>query len=62
MDRRQNIFCIFNISDTPQEIHLSEVNLTEFSEWVDLISGNKIDDIGGLLIVQPYQYYWISSV
>lgn len=62
MDRRQNIFCIFNISDRPQEIHLSEVNLTEFSDWVDLISGNKIDDIGGLLTVQPYQYYWISSV
>jgi len=62
MDRRQNIFCIFNISDTPREIHLSEVNLTEFSDWVDLVSGTKIDDIGGILTVQPYQYYWISSV
>ncbi|KZZ64086.1 alpha-amylase [Oleiphilus sp. HI0130] len=61
MNRTQNIFCIFNISDQEQELHLSELNLSDFMEWSDLISGAKIGDLSESLMLQPYQTLWISN-
>ncbi|KZZ60645.1 alpha-amylase [Oleiphilus sp. HI0125] len=60
-DRRQNIFCIYNISDTEQDIHLSELNITEFDSWVDLLSGTVITDIDGVVNMRPYDALWISN-
>ena len=61
MNRTQNIFCIFNISDQEQELHLSELNLSDFMEWADLISGEKIGDLSESLMLNPYQTLWISN-
>ena len=61
MNRTQNIFCIFNISDQEQELHLSELNLSDFMEWSDLISGESIGDLRESLMIRPYQTLWISN-
>lgn len=61
MNRTQNIFCIFNVSDQEQELHLSELNLSDFMEWSDLISGVKIGDLSESLLLKPYQTLWISN-
>ena len=55
MDRRQSIFCIFNITDEPQSIRLSDMNLIGTDTWFDLISGQTmcLEDLEYKLA--PYQ-------
>jgi sucrose phosphorylase len=60
-NRTQNIFCVFNISDEKQELHLSELNLSEFTRWVDLISGAELSDLRGTITLDPYQALWLSN-
>jgi len=61
MDRRQSIFCITNISDQPQELTLSDINLVVTNEWRDLISGETFASIDQTLTVTPYRTLWISN-
>lgn len=61
IDRKQSIFCIYNISDCPQKLSLGEVNLIALDTWIDLISGEEISDLRGELDMQPYQALWISN-
>jgi sucrose phosphorylase len=62
MDRRQSIFCIFNITDEPQSIRLSDMNLIGTDTWFDLISGHTmcLEDLEYQLA--PYQSMWISNI
>ena len=60
-DRDQSIFCIFNLSDRPQELQLSSLNLVVIDTWCDLISGQCFDDIYDTLLLQPYQSLWITN-
>jgi sucrose phosphorylase len=60
IDRKQSVFCINNVSDTHQTIHLSEINLTEFHDWRDLISGSHINNVRDELELNPYQTVWLS--
>ena len=60
-DRDQSIFCIFNLSDRPQELQLSSLNLVVIDAWCDLISGQCFDDIYDTLLLQPYQSLWITN-
>ena len=61
MDRRQNIFCIHNINKEPQEIPLSSVNLVATEEWIDLISGEDLDQSENTLTLAPYQCVWLTN-
>ena len=61
MDRRQSIFCIFNISDQVQTMRLSDINLIATDSWRDLISGQVFDSTEQELSLQPYQSVWISN-
>jgi sucrose phosphorylase len=61
MDRRQSIFCISNVSDMPQELDLSGINLIDTEDWLDLVRGAEIGDKGQLLELSPYQTVWISN-
>lgn len=61
MDRRQSIFCIFNISDSPQDLRIAELNLIITDRWWDLISGHIFDDTAEILTVAPYQVLWITN-
>ncbi|WP_166264442.1 alpha-amylase family glycosyl hydrolase [Marinobacter caseinilyticus] len=59
--RDQSIFCIYNITSTPQEIALSDINLIGTDQWQDLISGQVIEDLSGTLTLSPYQSVWLSN-
>ena len=62
MDRRQSIFAIYNFSDRPQSLPLSELNLTLTDCWTDLISGEKYEDRGAQLKLMPYQFVWLNNL
>ncbi|MBN1379431.1 MAG: alpha-glucosidase C-terminal domain-containing protein [Gammaproteobacteria bacterium] len=59
--RDQSIFCINNLSDLPQELELSDLNLISIDKWRDLISGEELSDIFTTYTLQPYQCLWISN-
>lgn len=61
MQRRQSIFCITNISDQPQTLNLSDINLIATDTWCDLISGESFDRLDQTLELTPYQVLWISN-
>ncbi|MBP0022084.1 MAG: alpha-amylase [Cyanobacteria bacterium SBLK] len=61
MARDQSIFSIHNLSDRPQILELSTLNLVLIDPWRDLISGKTINDIGEEFILEPYQSAWITN-
>ncbi len=61
MDRRQSIFCIFNISSTDRPLNLGDINLVLTDQWHDLISGQWFTEGNETLVLRPYQAVWISN-
>jgi sucrose phosphorylase len=61
VDRRQSIFCIYNISDENQSLLLRDLNLILTDNWRDLISGRTYQEHDELLDINPYQVLWISN-
>ena len=61
MDRRQSIFCIFNISDQPRQLYLSDINLVLTDHWQDLISKEAYPDGNEVIEMAPYRALWISN-
>ena len=62
MDRRQSIFCIYNVSDETQIIRLSDLNLIGTDAWFDLINGQTINLEDLEYSLRPYQSMWISNI
>lgn len=62
IDRRQSIFCLNNVSDQPQEVALSDINLVSTEHWRDLIVGRAIPEGAEALHLEPYQTIWLSNV
>lgn len=60
-DRRQSMFCIYNISNEPQALRLSELNLIVTDTWRDLISGEAFAEGTDQLLLTPYQSVWITN-
>jgi sucrose phosphorylase len=61
MDRRQSVFCISNISCSALPLTLSDINLIETEEWLDLISGERFGSGQQVLELKPYQTLWITN-
>lgn len=61
MQRRQSIFCITNVSDRPQALHLRNINLTVTDDWRDLISEMHFEDADQVVTLAPYQVMWITN-
>jgi len=61
MDRRQSIFCIYNISNKPQSLLMSDLNLIVTDNWHDLITGQQFDETYDVLELAPYQVLWITN-
>jgi sucrose phosphorylase len=61
MDRRQSIFCLYNITLEPQTVKLTDINLTGTDEWKDLIGGQKYEDLKGEMALAPYQAVWLTN-
>ena len=59
--RDQSIFSVHNLSDQPQELRLADLNLVSTDRWIDLISGDKFEDIRDVYMLQPYQSVWITN-
>ena len=62
INRDQSIFCINNLSDRPQKLNLSDINLICIDPWQDLLSGQIIEDISDSFMLQPYQCAWITNL
>lgn len=61
LDRKQRIFCISNVTDQPQLLPLSELNLIITETWYELITGTEIAELTQELTLLPYQSVWISN-
>lgn len=62
IDRRQSIFCIYNISDQEQKVRLSDINLIGTDTWVDLLTEQVIQHEDVELVLSPYRAVWISNL
>ena len=62
LDRRQSIFCIYNISDQQQVVRLSDINLIGTDNWVDLLSEQTVCQEDLSLPLAPYRAVWISNI
>lgn len=60
-NRSQSIFCVYNVSDQPQTLRLSDLNLIGTDTWLDLISQQILcmEDLEYEL--KPYQSLWITN-
>ncbi len=61
INRDQSIFAIHNITNTEQELLLSNLNLICTDSWIDLIAWDTIDLSKGVLVLKPYQCIWITN-
>ncbi|WP_041764700.1 sugar phosphorylase [[Leptolyngbya] sp. PCC 7376] len=61
-DRRQSIFCLYNLSNRPKSVAVSNLNLICTDEWHDLLGGLQIDEQTETLHLNPYQIVWITNV
>lgn len=60
-NRRQSIFCVFNITDSDQPLYINDLNLVATDSWRDLISGNLLVDWQEKITLAPYQMLWMSN-
>ncbi len=61
LSRHQSIFVLSNITDQEQKIVLTDINLIEMDNWVDLISNVELQQGQKTLILEPYQSVWLSN-
>ncbi|MGD1904011.1 MAG: sugar phosphorylase [Geitlerinemataceae cyanobacterium] len=61
MNRDQSIFSIHNLTDVPQALRLSDLNLVCTDDWFDLIGGTKMTGLYEALELAPYQSMWVSN-
>lgn len=59
--REQSIFCIHNISNQKITIPLSSINLINLDDWTDIIQGTVYNDLHDDLVLEPYQFVWLSN-
>lgn len=58
--RSQSIFCLHNLSGSQQEIDLAEINLIDTGDWTNLMKGQLVEDINGILVLEPYECAWLA--
>jgi len=60
-DRDQSIFCIHNVTDQEVKIPITSVNLISLQKWKDLITGTHFSDQQDHIVLQAYQFVWLSN-
>jgi sucrose phosphorylase len=61
-DRRQSIFCLYNVTDEAISISLASLNLVGNDSWEDLISGLAPKSVvDGEIELTPYQAIWLTN-
>ena len=61
-DKKQNIFCVSNITNGHVMLPLGELNLIMTQGWFELVSGEKIKALHETIKLQPYQTVWIANI
>ena len=61
IDRRQSVFCVYNISNETQPLLLSDLNLIVTDNWRDLISDIEFNETNDFISLEPYQILWITN-
>ena len=61
MDRRNNVFCIHNVSGEEQRIPVSSINLIATEDWIDLLSGKELEAEASEIVLKPYQSVWLAN-
>lgn len=61
IDRKQSIFCIYNISNQQQSLHLAEINLISTDNWYNLIDNQPVERLDDIIELAPYQVLWLSN-
>lgn len=61
IDRKQSIFAVTNMTNSPKNLALADINLISGDSWHDLISGASLSDIEADMELAPYQTVWISN-
>ena len=61
INRDQSIFAIHNLTNSQQELFLSNVNLICTDNWIDLIAWDVLDNSKDKILLQPYQCLWITN-
>lgn len=62
LDRKQSVFAVTNVTNEEKMLSLADINLIAGDQWLELISGQLIEDIEGDFSFAPYQTVWISNV
>lgn len=62
IDRRQSVFCVYNISDKSQTLILADLNLIDTQQWFDLVSVKTIEQGQMNIELEPYQSVWLSNL
>jgi sucrose phosphorylase len=61
LDRHQSIFALHNVSEETVVLKSSAINLIEDEDWVDILSGELVDQSVDQLKLAPYQCRWITN-
>lgn len=61
LDRRNNVFCLHNVSSEEQRIPVATMNLIATEDWFDLISGWELTDETPEIVLSPYQCVWLAN-
>ena len=61
-DRRQSIFCLYNISAHEESVPMASLNLTGGDRWIDLMTGEACLPDTQNLSMAPYQAIWLSNL
>ncbi len=62
LDKKQDIFCISNLTEKNIELSLLDINLNTANQWTDLISQNRIDNDQSNIHLAPYQTIWLTNL
>ncbi len=61
LNRKQNLFCITNLTRHDQVLPLHHLNLYSGVKWKDLMTGQIFENRDHDLIISPYQSMWITN-
>ena len=62
LDRSQSIFALHNVSKHSIELPSHRLNLIEDETWLDLLSGERVAMVDGVIKLAPYQCRWITNL
>ncbi len=60
IDRKDKVFCIFNVTNQVQPLDLTCLNLPHDGTWQDLVSNTRYQDIYETVKLKPYQFVWLK--